>query len=84
MGTILGSIFAILVVVGMFIFGFFVLVAAVVLGILGWIAFSLRRWWLRRNGAESAGETVQTGAEQANRTSEIIEAEYTVISRRRE
>ncbi len=75
---IIASLVAILVIVGAFIFGIFVLAAVVVLGLVGWVAFAIRRWWLRRQGI-SPGEQPETVRE-----SEIIEAEYTVISRRRE
>jgi hypothetical protein len=68
------------VVVGAFIFGMFVLAAVVVLGLAGWIVFAIRGWWLRRNGVEP----VARAARQSATESEIIEAEYTVISRRHE
>lgn len=77
---VLASLFAILVVVGAFIFGMFVLAAVAVLGLVGWIVFSIRRWWLRRTGHEPVSQTQSEPSGQ----SEIIEAEYTVISRRHE
>lgn len=77
---VLASLFAILVVVGAFIFGIFVLAAVAILGLVGWIVFAIRRWWLRRKGVEP----FVNSPEPAARETEIIEAEYTVISRRHE
>ncbi len=84
MGTILGSLFAILVVVAAFLFGLFVLLAAAVLGLLGWAAFAVRRWWLQRNGEYRGPASAKSAARSPAEKSEVIEAEYTVISRRRE
>jgi len=81
---ILASLFAILVIVGAFIFGIFVLAGVAVLGLLGWVVFSIRRWWLRRSGAVPASEEPTQARSEPAQQSEIIEAEYTVISRRRE
>lgn len=83
-GTILGSIFAIVVAIGAFVFGLIVLLAAVALGLLAWLGFAIRRWWLGRKTVSGDAEGRGQGAEKRQSTAEVIEAEYTVISRRRE
>lgn len=74
---ILASVFAVMVLVGAFIFGLFVLAAAVGVGLLLWIGLAIRGWWLRRDGVKKS-----SGRRAGD--SESIEAEYTVISRRRD
>ena len=78
---ILASLFGILVLVGAIVFGFFVLLGGIILGVLAWGAFAIRRWWLRRKGVEIPLNTPQ---DSGSGNSETIEAEYTVISRRRD
>ena len=78
---ILASLFAVLLIVGAVIFGFFVLAGGIVLGLLGWIVLSVRGWWLRKKGIE----TPQAPPSQASTNStDSIDAEYTVISRRQD
>lgn len=74
---IIASILGVLVVVGAIIFGFFLLAAAAALGLLLWIGLSVRGWWLRRKVGEKSRP-------EAGKESDVIEAEYTVISRRRD
>lgn len=78
---ILASLFAVLLIVGAVIFGFFVLVGGVALGLLGWIVLSLRGWWLRKKGVEFPQDPAP---DQSSNSRDTIEAEYTVISRRRD
>jgi hypothetical protein len=74
---VLAALFAILVIAGAVIFGVFVLAAVAVLGFVAWIVFTIRGWWLRKKG-------VELPADSSPNQTEVIEAEYTVISRRRE
>jgi hypothetical protein len=77
LARLLGSIFAVLVIAGAIVFGLFVLAAAVGLGLLLWTGMAIRGWWLRRKG-------LGRPPGPRDRKSETIEAEYTVISRRRD
>lgn len=74
---ILGTVFAVLVIAGAVVFGLFVLAAAVGLGLLLWAGLAIRGWWLRRK--RPAGDGGRPGG-----PSQTIDAEYTVISRRRD
>ena len=74
---IVASIVGVLVVAGAIVFGFFVLAVVAVLGLLLWIGMVIRGWWLRRKG-------VETPTPVSENSSDSIEAEYTVISRRRD
>lgn len=74
---IVAAIFAILAIAGAFVFGLLVLAIAAALGALLWAGFSIRGWWLRRSGRVEG-----PGAASGRR--DAIEAEYTVISRRRD
>jgi hypothetical protein len=76
-GRILAAVLAVLVFAGILVFGAIVLAIGVVLGLILWIGFAIRHWWLRRTGVE------QPPGSESNQ-SETIEAEYTVISRRRD
>jgi len=60
-----------------FFFGLIVLALAVGFGLLFWLGFRMRVWWIRRHmpPMEASPETRQN-------QDEVIEAEYTVISRR--
>lgn len=87
---IIAALLAVAVLVGAFFFGLVILALAIGLGIVGWLALTLRLWWLRRqigartaSGPGSAGgaDRVQGGA---GRGRDDIEAEYEVISRREE
>lgn len=77
LARVLGSIFAVLVIAGAIVFGLFVLAAAVGLGLLLWTGMAIRGWWLRRRG-------FGTPRGKPGDRSQTIEAEYTVISRRRD
>ena len=75
---LIGALFAILVIVGFFVFGVFVLAGAAVLGLIAWVVFSIRGWWLRKKGVDTPS---QAPPGPSSGPSDTIEAEYTVISR---
>lgn len=68
LSRILAAIVGLLVLVGAFFFGLIILAVVIGLGALAWIVFRIRLWWLKRNMPATPGE-------------EVIEAEYTIISR---
>lgn len=77
LARLLAGILAVLAVAGAFVFGLFVFAVLLGAGVLLWLSVMIRGWWLQRNRRHSA-------ADPAPREPETIEAEYTVISRRRE
>ncbi len=77
LARLLAGILAVLALVGAFFFGLFVLIAAVGVGLLAWLSLWLRMWWLRR---KRPADRPGTG----ERTGDVIDAEYTVVSRRDE
>lgn len=81
LSRILAAIFAVLLIAGAVVFGVFVFAVIAALGVVSWIVLSIRRWWLRRKGVEQqpSGPT-----NQPSDRSNVIDAEYTVISRRRD
>lgn len=85
---ILAGLLAVLVLVGAFFFGLIVLGVAVALGILAWIVLSVRMWWVGRQwekrGADAGTRRAKRqGAENA-RARDAIDADYEVISRRKD
>ena len=81
LSRIFAAVFAILLIVGAVVFGVFVFAVIAAVGIISWIGLSVRRWWLRRKGVEQP----PSGApNRPTDSSNVIDAEYTVISRRRE
>jgi hypothetical protein len=76
LARLLAGVFALLALAGAFFFGLIVLAVAVGVGMIAWIALWLRVWWLGRRGV---GRT-RPGASGG----EVIEAEYTVVSRAEE
>jgi len=87
LSRLLAAIVGAVVVVGAFMFGFFILLAAVAFGLIAWLVIWLRVWWIKRKLAASgkaspldfgappgrAGQDAQSG--------EVIDAEYEVVSR---
>ena len=75
----LAGALAVLALVAAFFFGLIVLALAVGIGLLFWLSIRLRLWWIRRHlppiDADPAG---------TQRKGEVIEAEYTVVSRRKD
>ncbi len=51
LSRLLAAILAVLAMVGAFFFGVFVLAFAAGIGLIAWLAFSVRLWWLRKKGA---------------------------------
>jgi hypothetical protein len=73
LSRLLAGILAVLALAGAFFFGVFVLVLAVSVGFLGWLVLWIRMRWVRRKASPSD-----------NRNGEVIDAEYTVVSRQDE
>jgi len=87
LSRLLAAILAVLALVGAFFFGIFVLAFAVGLGLVAWLFVSLRVWWLRRKGVlgpsgPGAANGSHTGPVEDGR--DILDAEYTVVSRQDE
>lgn len=85
---ILAGLLAVLVLVGAFFFGLIVLGVAFALGILAWFVLSVRLWWVGRQwdkrGADGGARGAERqGAENA-RARDAIDADYEVISRRKD
>ena len=73
LSRLLAGILAVLARSAAFFFGLLVLAFAVGAGLVAWSILWIRSWWNRRK---------QTGSDQT--TGEIIDAEYTVVSRQDE
>lgn len=78
---LLAGILAVLALVGAFFFGLFVIALVVGVGILAWLAFWLRMAWLRRKLAKSGGRPHPGPGREDGK---VIDAEYTVVSRKEE
>jgi len=76
---ILAALFAVLAFVGAFFFGLIILAVVVGLGLLFWLGIRLRLWWLLRNRPPGA-----TQADSRSTESQVIDAEYTVVSKRQD
>lgn len=86
LSAVLAGLLTVLVLVGAFFFGVFILILTVGLGVLAWLILTLRIWWLRRrwNGrAAGRGQdhVVREGGVE-NSEGQVIDADYEVISRR--
>ena len=86
---LLTAVVGAIALVGAFFFGFFVLVAAVALGLIAWLVIWLRIWWFKRKLAASGeapppgfGQSGQGVGGQSTRRDDVIEAEYEVVSRK--
>jgi len=91
LSRLLAGILAVLALVGAFFFGLFVLAFAAGVGLIAWFALWLRMWWIGkkrfRTGAVTGsadGAERKTGAPSRDRKGEVIDAEYTVVSRQDE
>jgi len=89
LSRLLAGVLAVLALAGAFFFGVFVLVIAIGLGLIGWLVLWLRMWWMKQKLARGAERTDsgaapgrQPGTGQGDRKGEIIDAEYTVVSKR--
>lgn len=80
---VLGVLVALLTLVGAFFFGLVILVVIFGVGLLLYAALRIRMWWLRRHmpAAEPASERPSG---QPPESGEVIDAEYTVISTKRD
>ena len=73
LSRLLAGLLAVIVLAGVFFFGLLVLAFAVGAGLVAWLVLWIRNWWTRRK---------HSGPDQTN--GEIIDAEYTVVSRQDE
>lgn len=86
---LLTALVGVLALVGAFFFGIFIFAIAIALGLIAWLAFTVRVWWLRRKmgpGQAAPGGPAQrqkTGQSQAG-DDDAIDAEYEVVSRDKE
>jgi len=72
-------VFGVLLVAA-FVMGAVLLAVLAGLGLLAWLVFSVRLWWLRRKLGPSA--RAAGGDEPAPPAGQLIEAEYTVLGER--
>lgn len=82
LARLLAALVGVLALVGAFFFGVFIFAIAIALGLIAWLAFTLRVWWLRRK--LGAGQRVPGGQgadEPGEKKGDVIDAEYEVISR---
>jgi len=87
LSRILAGILAVLALAGAFFFGIFVLALAAGLGLIAWLLFSIRLWWMRKQGAvrgPASRPAQQAGPGSGETSRDIIDVEYTVVSRRDE
>jgi len=91
LSRILAAILAVLALVGAFFFGIFVLAFAAGIGLVAWLIFSVRLWWLRKKGVvpgtrrgAAHGQTQRPDPGSTQSSEDIIDVEYTVVSRRDE
>ena len=87
LSRLLAAIVGALVIVGAFMFGFFILVAAVSFGLIAWLVIWLRVWWIKRKlGASGDASPLDFGQppgakQQGSDSGDVIDAEYEVVSR---
>ena len=89
LSRLIAAVVGVLVLAGAFFFGLLVLAVVVGLGALAWLFFRIRMWWLRRTLAgqaagqhQAGGPGKQHGQGSESREGDVIDAEYTVVSRR--
>jgi len=75
----LAAVAAVLALVAAFFFGLIVLALAVGTGLMFWMGIRLRLWWMRRHIPR-----VDTSPENTPKKGEVIDAEYTIISRKKD
>ena len=89
LSRLLAGVLGVLALVGAFFFGLFVLALVAGVGLVAWLAFTLRVWWLRRKmggirpDSDRSGMQGRPGGQSAS-DGKIIDAEYTVVSRQDE
>ena len=77
LSRLLAGFLAVIALAGAFFFGVFVLLFAIGIGLVAWLYLWIRMWWARRKAPP-----VEERSE--DRAGDIIDAEYTVITRRDE
>ena len=86
LSRIVAGLLGVLALVGAFFFGLVVLAVAIGLGVLAWLFLTLRMWWLRRRWQSQVEHGTATGPARpgasGHRESDVIEADYEVVSRR--
>lgn len=89
LSRLLAAVLAGLALAGAFFFGVFILAFAAGIGLIAWLIFSIRLWWLRKKGrfsgpgqASSSGSPQGQGSVSGESDRDVIDAEYTVVSRR--
>ncbi len=75
----LAAVMAVLALVAAFFFGLIVLALAGGFGLLFWLGIRLRLWWLRRHIPP-----IDTAPADTPQNGKVIDAEYTVVSRRKD
>ena len=73
---ILAALLAVLAFAGAFFFGLIILAVVVGLGLLLWLGIRLRMWWIMRHAPQS-----RTSTSVPPSSNEVIDAEYTVVSK---
>ena len=79
LSRLLAGVVAVFALVAACFFGLIVLALAVGIGMLFWLGIRLRLWWLRRHIPPV--DTTPAGTPQKGK---VIDAEYTVVSRRKD
>ena len=73
---VFAALFAVLAFAGAFFFGLIILAVVVGIGLLLWLGIRLRMWWIMRHMPPAEVSSAAPSAQ-----SEVIDAEYTVVSR---
>ena len=87
LSRLVAAIVGALALVGAFFFGFFILLAALAMGLLAWAAIWLRVWWIRRKLAASGQAPPGFGGKHHDRPGtpprpgDVIDGDYEVVSR---
>ena len=83
---LLAAVVAALVMAGAFVLGLAVFAVIFGLILIFWIGFRLRIWWMQKQmGGATRPDVINPGqGSEAKNTGEVIEAEYTVVSRTRD
>jgi hypothetical protein len=75
----LAAVMAVLALVAVFFFGLIVLALVVGFSLLFWLGIRLRLWWIQRHLPP-----IDTDPDGKPQKGEVIDAEYTVVSRRKD
>lgn len=79
LSRVLTAVMAVLALAAAFFFGLIVLALAVGTGLMFWLGIRLRLWWIRRHLP-----TIDADPASTPRKDEVIDAEYTVVSREKD